>query len=100
MLACSTNVQQDHIKHLKISRDVKGKLKKQTSGKAEWYFYEGSSTSTLDLPTGNCVVVVFKQSATRGVAFAFGWAGGSTDKSVWKNTLHDSWKGWVSLHTN
>ena len=34
MLACSTNVQQDHKKHLKISRDVKGKLKKQTPGKA------------------------------------------------------------------
>ena len=37
MLACSTNVQQDHKKHLKISRDVKGKLKKQTPGKPVIY---------------------------------------------------------------
>lgn len=74
--------------------------KNATNGAGEWFFYEGASTSTYDIPTGNCAVLILKYSAARGIAFAFGWAGGSTDKTVWKNTLHDSWKGWVSLHSN
>ena len=65
-----------------------------------WYFYEGASTSTYDIPTPYCIVVVFKKSGARGVAFAFGWDGVSTNKTVWKNTCHDVWRGWASLHSN
>ena len=68
--------------------------------RAMWYFYESANTSTFDLPTGHCIVIVFQQLSSRGVAFAFGWDGVSTNKTLWKNTLHDSWKGWVSLHSN
>ena len=67
---------------------------------AQWYFYESENTSTLDLPTPNCIVLVLKVAAKRGAAFAFGWDGVSTNKTLWKNTCHDSWKGWVSLHSN
>ena len=67
---------------------------------AGWYFYEGASTSTYDLPTPHCVVIVFKKTAARGVAFAFGWDGVSTNKTVWKNTCQDVWRGWASLHSN
>ena len=66
----------------------------------KWYFYEDASTSTYDIPTSYCIVIVFKKSGTRGVAFAFGWDGVSTNKTIWKNTCHDTWKGWVSLHSN
>ena len=67
-----------------------------------WYFYESANISTLDLPTANCFVFVFRKSESRGVAFAFGWDwdGVSPNKSLWKNTCHDTWKGWTSLHTN
>ena len=65
-----------------------------------WYFYESANTSTLALPTANCFVFVFKKTGSRGVAFAFGWDGVSTNKTLWKNTCHDTWKGWTSLHTN
>ena len=74
--------------------------KDATPGTAMWYFYEGADTVGNNLPTANCFVLVFKQSAARGVAFAFGWDGVSTNKTLWKNTLHDSWRGWVSLHSN
>ena len=64
-----------------------------------WYFYESADTGGYKLPTSNCIVLVFKKSISRGVAFAFGWDGVSTNKTVWKNTLHDSWRGWTSLHS-
>ena len=69
-------------------------------GSANWFFYEGASTSTYDIPVGNCIVLVFRKSVSRGVAFAFGWDGVSTNKTVWKNTCHDTWRGWTSLHSN
>lgn len=69
-------------------------------GCAMWYFYEGASAPGYDLPTANCIVIVFKKSASRGVAFAFGWDGVSTNKTLWKNTCHDRWRGWTSLHSN
>ena len=67
---------------------------------AQWYFYEGADTVDYNLPTANCFVLVFRKTGTRGAAFAFGWDGVSTNKTLWKNTLQDSWKGWVSLHSN
>ena len=67
---------------------------------AQWYFYEGAGTVDYNLPTANCIVLVFQKSASRGVAFAFGWDGVSTNKTLWKNSLHDSWKGWTQLHSN
>lgn len=76
-----------------------GDWKNTTNDRAMWYFYESANTSTYDLPTANCVVVVFKK-AGRGVAFAFGWDGVSTNKTLWKNTCHDTWKGWTQLHSN
>ena len=66
----------------------------------QWYFYESADTSINDLPSSNCIVVVFKKTATRGAAFAFGWEGTSTNKTLWKNTNHDGWRGWTQLHTN
>ena len=66
---------------------------------AMWYFYEGADTVGYTLPTPKCIVLVFRKSVSRGVAFAFGWDGVSTNKTLWKNTCHDSWKGWVSLHS-
>ena len=74
--------------------------KNTNDNSAAWYFYESANTSTLDLPTANCFVFVFKKTGSRGVAFAFGWDGVSTNKTLWKNTCHDTWKGWTSLHTN
>ena len=71
-----------------------------TNGTAGWYFYEGANTTTYYIPSENCIVLVFQQTASRGVAFAFVWAGTATDKTVWKNTNQDGWKGWVLLHTN
>ena len=79
------------------STDVWKNTKNDSTG---WYFYEDASTSTYDIPTSYCIVIVFKKSGTRGVAFAFGWDGVSTNKTIWKNTCHDTWKGWVSLHSN
>ena len=73
--------------------------KNTASGNMQWYFYESANTTTLDLPTANCIVVVFN-TGPRGVAFAFGWEGVSTNKNIWKNTCHDVWRGWVSLHSN
>ena len=73
--------------------------KNTTNGSAMWYFYESASTSTYDIPTQHCVVLVFKKSAARGVAFAYGWDGASTNKTIWKNTCQDSWRGWAQLHT-
>ena len=64
-----------------------------------WYFYESASTSTYDIPTANCFVIVFKKMGARGVAFAYGWDGVSTNKTVWKNTNQDGWRGWTSLHS-
>ena len=69
------------------------------SGTSKWYFYEGANTNLYMLPTPHCFVLVFKL-ATRGVAFAFGWDGASTNKTIWKNTCHDVWRGWTSLHAN
>ena len=69
------------------------------SGTSQWYFYEGANTSLFTLPTPHCFVLVFRV-ASRGVAFAFGWDGVSTNKTIWKNTCHDVWRGWVSLHSN
>ena len=70
------------------------------NGVAKWYFYESESTLTYDLPVANCIIIVFRKTATRGVAFAFGWDGVSTNKTIWKNTNHDGWKGWTQLHSN
>ena len=70
------------------------------SGTSKWYFYEGANTLVFMLPTPHCFVVVFKKSEARGVAFAFGWDGVSTNKTIWKNTCHDVWRGWTSLHAN
>ena len=70
------------------------------SGTSMWYFYEGADTVGYKLPTSNCIVLVFKKAGTRGVAFAFGWEGVSTNKSIWKNTNHDGWRGWTQLHSN
>ena len=67
---------------------------------AQWYFYEGADTVGYNLPTANSIVLVFRKSISRGVAFAFGWDGVSTNKTLWKNTCHDTWKGWVALHSN
>ena len=75
--------------------------KNTTNDRAMWYYYEGADTSTYDIPTPHCVVIVFKKLNTRGVAFAFGWDGFvSTNKTIWKNTNHDGWKGWTQLHSN
>lgn len=63
---------------------------------AQWYFYEGASTTGLDLPAGNVIIVCFRYSQSRGYAFAFDWPTGSAH--VWHNNLHDSWKGWQTLH--
>ena len=79
------------------STDVWKNARNDSTG---WYFYEGASTSTYDIPTPYCIVIVFKKSGARGVAFAFGWDGVSTNKTVWKNTCHDVWRGWASLHSN
>ena len=79
------------------STDVWKNTKNDSTG---WYFYEGASTSTYDIPTPHCIVIVFKKSGARGVAFAFGWDGVSTNKTIWKNTCHDIWRGWASLHSN
>ena len=79
------------------STDVWKNTKNDSTG---WYFYEGASTSTYDIPTPHCIVIVFKKSGARGVAFAFGWDGVSTNKTIWKNTCHDVWRGWTSLHSN
>ena len=76
-----------------------GGWKNTKTGSTEWYFYEGANTSVYDLPTQHCIVIVFNTPA-RGVAFAFGWDGVSTNKTIWKNTCHDIWRGWVSLHSN
>ena len=75
--------------------------KNTTIGSANWYFYEGADTVGYNLPTANCIVLAFKKSPTRGVAFAFGWDwdGVSPNKTVWKNTCHDGWRGWTSLHS-
>ena len=74
--------------------------KNTASDNMQWYFYEGADTATLDLPTAHCIVLVFQPTSSRGVAFAFGWNGTSTNKTVWKNTCQDGWKGWESLHSN
>jgi hypothetical protein len=73
-----------------------------TNGTAGWYFYEGADKTTYYIPSENCIVVVFQLSATRGVAFAFGWEwdGVSPNKTMWKNTNHDGWRGWAQLHSN
>ena len=73
-----------------------------TSNTAMWYFYEGADTVGYTLPTTNCIVLVFRKSVNRGVAFAFGWDwdGVSPNKTLWKNTNHDGWKGWTQLHSN
>ena len=69
-------------------------------GTAGWYFYEGADPTIYSIPSANCIVLVFQQSATRGVALAFNWPGAVTDKAIWKNTNHDGWKGWTQLHSN
>ena len=74
--------------------------KNARSDTAMWYFYEGADTVGCTLPTANCIVLVFNKTDSRGVAFAFGWDGVSTNKTLWKNTCHDTWKGWVALHSN
>ena len=70
------------------------------SGTSKWYFYEGADTNLYMLPTPHCFVLVFKKAGARGVAFAFGWDGVSTNKTIWKNTCHDVWRGWTLLHAN
>ena len=77
-----------------------GDWKNTANGNMQWYFYEGADTVGYNLPTANCFVLLFKKTGARGVAFAFGWDGVSTNKTLWKNTLQDSWKGWVALHSN
>lgn len=82
---------------LLIGSQVEAFWKNTPDGECRWYFYEGSNTSQYDLPSSNCCVVVFKKGANRGVAFAFGWT--SSSNAVWHNNLHDTWKGWTSLHS-
>ena len=77
-----------------------GDWKNTANDRVMWYFYESANTSIYDLPTANCFVLVFKKTAARGVAFAFGWDGVLTNKNVWKNTCHDIWRGWTSLRTS
>lgn len=100
--ASSTNTQYpsaksvfDELVNLRISGNNVS-WKNTADGTVCWFFYEGASTSTLDLPNGNCVVIVIKKGANRGYALAFGWTSSST--SVWHNNLHDTWRGWQSWH--
>lgn len=100
--ASSTNTQYpsakvvfDSLVNLRLSGNNVS-WKDSQDGCACWFFYEGANTTTLDLPSGNCVVLVLKKGNNRGYALAFGWVSGSN--AVWHNNLHDSWKGWNSLH--
>ena len=70
------------------------------------FYYEGSDTTTYDLPTSCCFVLAFKYTSGRGAAIAIEWKGdtsGSTT-SMWLNHLHkDSspldWAGWTKVTT-
>lgn len=86
----------NYLNKMRVGGGGTADWKSTANGNLQWYFYEGASTSTLDLPTSNCVVLVFKSSASRGYALAFSWAGGTNN--VWHNNLHDTWRGWTSLH--
>lgn len=60
-----------------------------------WFIYEGANTTTYDLPVAHCIVVVYKYTSARGVAMAYQWA--SNSDKIWKNTCHDTWRGWLSI---
>ena len=72
----------------------------------ECFYYEGQDTTTYNLPTSTCVVLVFKLTNGRGAAMAIEWRGltaGSITR-MWLNHLHcdtDSpvWAGWTKVTT-
>ena len=78
-----------------IGRSVNTPWVSTPEGGSQWFFYESADTTLYKIPTPNCIVLVFKKTNTRGVAFAFGWDGVSTNKSLYKNTCHDIWRGWA-----
>lgn len=86
----------NYLNKMRVGGGGSADWKNTANGNLQWFFYEGASTSALDLPSGNCVILVFKSSGSRGYALAFGWPSSST--AVWHNNLHDSWTGWQTLH--
>lgn len=60
-----------------------------TPNKIPHYFkYEGSNTTTYKLPIANCIIMVIKESASRGVAWAIRWSNGVAGE-MWIAHLHD-----------
>lgn len=73
-----------------------GDWKTSKNGISCWK-YEGNDVDEYDLPYRHCIVLVLKESYSRGAAIAFGWA--ESDIRVWRNTLHDDtssnkWGAW------
>ena len=66
--------------------------------------YENANTTTYNLPSGYCFVIVYRYSANRGVAYATYWASGGGSPKTWVNALHDdtapyTWTGWKQMYT-
>lgn len=66
------------------------------------YKYEQADTTTYNLPISNCFVYVMKESNSRGVACAYGWASHNNEYSVYRNYLHDDtnsnkWGSWAGM---
>lgn len=66
--------------------------------------YENANTTTYNLPSGFCFVIVYRYSSNRGVAYATYWASGGGSPKTWVNALHDdtapyNWTGWKQMYT-
>lgn len=66
------------------------------------YKYEGQDTTTYKLPSTYCVVNVYKESNSRGVATAIKWSNSTV--GMWLARLHDdtsssNFSSWVKVHT-
>ena len=57
------------------------------------YHYELDDTTTYDIPNPNIEILTIRYSSSRGVAIGISWA--FSQRTIYVNSLHDSWSGWV-----
>lgn len=78
---------------------VNGNWKTAPTGISMWK-YERADVTTYGIPTSECVVLVMKESKSRGAAIAFTWA--TNNFSTYRSNLHDDtqqekWTDWKGM---
>lgn len=86
------------LSSLTSSMSYNGAWKNAMVGLSLWY-YDTTSPSTYDVPSGSCIVLVIKNGSTNGVAMAIKYTGGASLFSLNRES-GGSWLGWTTAFTN